>query len=46
MCWHNYEYQGWVNVKRWLYGVAGGILVDDCIEAKQCTKCGKLKEIR
>ena len=46
MCWHNYRYIGWTEVQRWLMGVAGGILVDDYIEAKQCIKCGKLKEIR
>lgn len=45
MCWHKYEYVGWIEAQKWLGGVAGGILIDVMIKAKQCTKCGNVKEI-
>lgn len=46
MCFpHNWEYVGWVNAVKWWGGVSGGIPVDVKIQAKQCTKCGKTKEV-
>lgn len=45
MCFHRWQYVGYIEVQRWLLGVAGGIPVDDTIKAKQCQKCGKIKEV-
>jgi len=45
MCWHKYEYKGYMRVYKWLLGVVDGIPIEVTIEAKQCTKCGKVKEV-
>jgi hypothetical protein len=45
MCWHKYKYIGSIRVRKWLGGVSGGIPVEVTINAKQCTKCGKIKEV-
>ena len=45
MCWHNYEYIGWVTAYYWYGGVSGGIPIETRVQAKQCTKCGKRKEV-
>lgn len=45
MCFHRYKYIGYIEVKKWLGGVSGGIPYDTMIEAKKCEKCGKIKEV-
>lgn len=45
MCWHNYKYVGWVTAYYWLFGVVGGQAAETEVRAKECTKCGKLKEV-
>lgn len=45
MCWHRYKYIGIIEVSKWLGGVSGGIPYETTIKAKQCEKCGKIKEV-
>lgn len=44
MCWHKYKYVGYIKVYYWLGGVASGVPFPATIEARQCTRCGKIKE--
>lgn len=46
MCWHKYIYIGYVDGYYWLAGVTGGIEVPCRFKAKECTKCGKVKEVK
>lgn len=45
MCWHKYKYIGSIRVSKWLGGVNAGVKYEVSINAKQCTKCGKIKEV-
>jgi len=45
MCWHRYRYIGKIKAYRWLAGVSGGVPVEVMVKAKQCEKCGKVKEV-
>ncbi len=45
MCWHKYKYIGLISAYKWLYGVRGGVPIEATIHAKQCEKCGKVKEV-
>jgi hypothetical protein len=45
MCFHDYKYIGRIKTNQWLYGVTGGIATQITIDAKQCKKCGKIKEV-
>lgn len=42
---HKYRYIGLVKGYHWLAGVGGGIRIETQIRAKECGKCGKIKEI-
>jgi len=46
ICFHKYRYIGVVEAKQWLGGVTGGILVNVLVEAKECIKCGDIKEVK
>jgi hypothetical protein len=45
MCWHKYEYVGYITAYYWLEGVSGGIPIEYQVRAKECKKCGKVKTI-